>query len=345
MQTQELVNITKAILASNGVEEELRCAHILSDFLSQFSLDETGPNKARKHIESVVSGGVALSPLGAAVCVDDYLRTMRFIKASYHAINELQTRFPGQRINILYAGSGPYATILTPILPFFNEHEIGVTLLDINSYSLQAVESLLSSLELYNRIDATICDDAVTYKHASELPLHMVISETMFYALTREPQVAITLNLAPQIVENGILMPEQISIDLKQAFFAKELFWDLTDKNPEAKLEAYKPYEHEPIAIGNVFRIGKDHLFSETVKTSGRFESEWFQTPSDFTVRPDICLFTTVSLFGDIAINSSQSSITNPFCIQSIYNLKQGSSFRLIYNFEQIPSWTIEVKE
>jgi hypothetical protein len=346
MSKDELANITLNLLASDDEREELQCAHLLSAFLTQFSLDETDSNnKARKYTDTVVIGGVALSPSEAAVCIDDYLRTVRFIKGAYHAIKELQRRFPEQKINILYAGCGPYATILTPILPLFTAEEIGVTLLDISSYSIQSVQLLLTALGLDNRIDAVICGDATTYTHASSSPLHMAVSETMYHALVREPQVAITHNLVPQITPNGILVPEEIRIDLMQAFFAKERYWNIADNSCDTRTNFFIRYEYEPICLGKIFSIGKDHLFSEAERTSGLFKSGWFQTPSDFQNRPDLCLFTTVTVFKDICLHSSESFITNPFCVTSIYSLKQGSTFQLIYNFGQIPEWKFEAKE
>ena len=61
---------------------------------------------------------------------------------------------------------------------------------------------------------AYVCADATTYVWPPELPLHIVLVETMQRALEKEPQAAVSLNLAPQLCDGGILVPERISVDL-----------------------------------------------------------------------------------------------------------------------------------
>jgi hypothetical protein len=342
MQKELLSSISRQIIASSGIQDELQCADALASFLTQFSLKETDNNRGKKYTDTIVSGGIALSPSEAAICIDDYLRTVRFIKGTFNGIKELQNRFADQKINILYAGCGPFATILTPLLPLFRPEEIGLTLLDINEYSITSATSLLSALGLQEYIDHTVCSDATLYKYDPLTPLHLVVSETMYYALVREPQVAITLNLVPQLTPGGILVPEDISIDLVQTFFAKERCWKIADNTAEGSSELHTPYDHKPIIIDRLFSMNKDHLFSDTVKQYGRFETDWYPVPANFPERPDLCLFTTVTVFGDTQLHSSESFITNPYGVASIYSLNQNSNYKLTYDFKSIPTWKIE---
>src|SRR6185312_9777146 len=109
MYQKQLLVISKNIIASVSNKEEIQCAKQLSLFFAQFNLNETEISSQKK-METIVSGGVALSFTGAANCLDDYLRTVRFIKGTYFAIKELKEKFPDEKLNILYAGCGPYAT-------------------------------------------------------------------------------------------------------------------------------------------------------------------------------------------------------------------------------------------
>ena len=223
MYKKQLLNISHGIINSNCVEEELIHAKLLSDFFVNLIYNNK-ESLQQKTTETLIPGGIALSSADAAICLNDQLRTSRFIKGTYIAIKELLHRFPNQKINILYAGCGPYAPLLLPLLPFFNKEDIRVTLLDINAASIQSVKELMSILDLRDYIHDIIQTDAVKYKQPELHPLHLVITETMFHALIREPQVAITANLAPQITKNGILIPEEIKLDLVYTFFGKELY-------------------------------------------------------------------------------------------------------------------------
>ena len=217
----ELENITRDILNSYTVQDEIESVKRLSAFFSGIS---NAHLKNESTNEITLNGGIALSTAHAADCLDDYLRTARFIKGTYAAIKDVVNRFPGERINILYAGCGPYATILLPLLPLFSKDEISVTFLDINETSLVSVKSILTDLDLIGYAREIIKNDAITYEYDKALSLHMVVSETMFNALTREPQVAITANLAPQMVEGGILIPQAIGLEAICTFFVKERY-------------------------------------------------------------------------------------------------------------------------
>ena len=66
--------------------------------------------------DSLLKDGVAISPEAAAHCVHDTQRSVVFIRAAFAAIKAAQKRFTNGPIDILYAGCGPFATILLPLL-------------------------------------------------------------------------------------------------------------------------------------------------------------------------------------------------------------------------------------
>jgi hypothetical protein len=59
-----------------------------------------------------LSSGKAVSPTKAAHCLLEYRRTAVFLRGVYKAILQLKRDFPHERLHILYAGCGPYATLL-----------------------------------------------------------------------------------------------------------------------------------------------------------------------------------------------------------------------------------------
>jgi hypothetical protein len=344
MYREKLINISKCIIASKSSREEIQAAKDLSDFFSQFFLHEDEMPQQTKHTETIIPGGVALSPSDAAICLDDYLRTSRFIKASYLAIQELLLTFPNQKINILYAGCGPYATILMPLLPLLNKEDISIVLLDINAYSIQSANKLMKKLDLTDYSVQVLQANAITYKQPESKPLHLVITETMFRALIREPQVAITANLAPQLCSGGILIPEEIKLSMHYSSFAKEPYLKSVDKD-FLTLEANLPDYDEPAESNTLFSMNKNDNFSNKISHhTYQFESDSFELPKEFSNRPDICIYTNVRIFKGLTLNSAESYITNPYCVTSLFNLMNHTYFKLIYHFKDIPSWTYQLK-
>lgn len=342
MYKNHLLNITTGLLHSKSMKEEVKAVQALSEFFSRLTAHEDNHLQDLSDSETIVSGGLALSALDAAVCVDDYLRTARFIKGIYAALQELKKRFPSEKINILYAGCGPYATLITPLLPLLKKEEVKITLLEINEYAVQTVKELLLKLGFETAVAEIICCNALSYQQAASRPLHLLISETMFNALVREPQVAITAHLAPQLKKNGILIPEEISIDLAYTFFGKEPY--LNNKsdvlNPSHQTKR-RIKESERKKADTLFSMNKDNNFSELVlNNTFQFESKVYEAPKDSQDHPDICLFTRISIFKELALNTAESFITNPHCITAISNMAGCSYFKLIYDFGQMPNWT-----
>ena len=71
-----------------------------------------------------VQGGVALSPRHAKECLYDYIRTARFIKGVYKAINSAKEKFVDEVLEVVYAGCGPLATLIIPLLSYYDSKKI-----------------------------------------------------------------------------------------------------------------------------------------------------------------------------------------------------------------------------
>jgi hypothetical protein len=335
MYKQELTVIVQSIIASNTVDEHVKSAKELSDFYSKISSVEHSVSN-----ETLVKGGIALSSSGAADCVDDYLRTVFFIKGIYKALIKLCIDFPERSINILYAGCGPYATLILPLLPLFDKNRIKALLLDINAASIASVQHLLvvSGLDEYQL--QLIETDATTYTKPNDFTIDLAISETMHYALTSEPQVAITQNIVSQLPPHGILIPEEITIDLAYTFFDHEPAL----KNAKQEVKGHKqlqPYPHN-VFVDRLFTINKE-LFSSIIYNS-KIESKFYDLPANFENHPDICIFTEIKIFDNIELKTAESYITNPYCVVSLYSINDYSGIQLMYDFSEIPKWSYSLK-
>lgn len=339
----QLSALSQAVLGSMSVTEEIEAAKQLSFFLTQSYQHKT--NTIQKDNEVITSGGIALSSFDAALCLDDYIRTTRFLKGVYAAVQDLFQRFPEQKIHILYAGCGPYATLMLPLLPLFKSEQLEVILLDINAESVSSVNLLIDTLGLQDYQLTVMQADAIQYQKPASWPLHLLVTETMFHALIREPQVSITTNLAAQLEPEGILIPESIHIDLVYSFFGNEpylksdakVFYDMCFTGSVAYPQRY--------VVERLFTINKEREFLTLVdKSTHTVTSKYYDLPEEYSTFPDICLFTRINIYKNQMLDSAESYITNPYCVASIPNFMDDRTYRLVYHIDHVPKWILELK-
>ena len=320
--------ISQELLDSSTEEEEVAIAHTLAMQYQQLLKSSVITSAYADKVATHLDGGIALSSQHALDCLKDPLRTVRFIKATYYAILDSIDRFPNEKIELLYAGCGPAAPIIMPLLSLFGPRQLSITLLDINTTSIDSVSALINALGAQEFFRSILLEDAITYVHPPELPLHIVLSETMDKALTKEPQVRITQNLASQLSDDGIFIPESIDVYTEHSFYSKEPYFDI-----------YK----NVLELGSPFQsIDKQLLFSVTKNIQNEIEfkytSDVIETPVNFHETPDICIYARITIYGNQCLSKSKSLISNPICVTSLYNLK-GKSYKLCYTTKGIPHW------
>lgn len=273
-----LQNITKVFLSDQSEPGDLyTAAHALHDIFSKAAGIAAGNITDHSiHLPS----GTAVSPVRAAHCLLEFKRTAVFLRGIYKAIRKLQNAFKGERINILYAGCGPYGTLLTPLTAMFGADEIGIILMDINLDALRHVTQLYGQLGLNDYIIKTVQDDAATYRIDTACQIHLAISETMQNGLRSEPQVAVMLNLIPQLQPEALFIPEEITVSAVMLSAGEE-----TRSFMEA--DRLPPRHH----LGKVYTIGQLQA-SEHQETT-------FEIPENLTQFSDLCLLTDIRVFED----------------------------------------------
>ncbi len=328
-----LSDITKIVLDANSSNEQLRRAlDQFAKMCSAISNLEPDPSYTAWSDDTFLSQGVALNPRAAAYCIKDYQRSVAFIRGAYAAIKVLRQRAgSARRTKILYAGCGPFATLLLPLLHLFKPDELNVHLLDIHQQSLDSVSNLINSLGLSEYEIKLVQADACTYQTPDSFDL--IIVETMQKALEQEPQLAVTANLAHQLATNGLFIPEEISVELCLAHL-------------EDEKEAYEACGH--IDKERLLREGKRHQICNLIRLSASSAKALIdQTQNQATPEIDLgtttipsinqlnsyqpLLFTRITVFSEHTLDDYESSLTLPSRCMDLEPLEAKASFQGAY--------------
>lgn len=238
--TTELKNVINALLddaiPSYSLMPELK---MLEEILLSFSNIDLHFQGGLQTGETHTQEGLAVSPTVAAMCLNESARTTQFMRSLHRAIRDL--RHDRQPVKVLYAGTGPYALLALPSLLRYSADEVAFALLDIHQESLDSVKQIIQALGVEKSITNYDCADAIRYQ-IDNTP-DIIISETMNYALMKEPQVAIFRNLSMQAPE-ALLIPESVQVDIKLINMSKEHIMmpaDHTGDFPEPERDRIEP--------------------------------------------------------------------------------------------------------
>jgi len=262
--------------------------------------------------KSIPSTNAILTAI-AAHCLLEMKRTAVFLRGINKAIKLKISEAVGRPVRILYAGTGPYGTLVIPLLRLFKPEELIIDLLDINFDSLAALQKVTDALTLNRYIGEVYCADATTFVVTK--PYDIVISETMLACLKSEPQVAIMQNLVPQLTESCLFIPEEISID---AFLT----------NPKLETDRLfhsgtEPLPFERRLMENVFKVSKLNTMLSRKKLF---------VPCCITSFPVLKLFTTVKVFGNEILTGNDSSITMP---KQYFDFRKQSATEVVFWYVQ----------
>lgn len=223
-----MTTISEAVSSSESQAELARIARALADpARSLVSLiGETGQLRAlvERHTRLCMDGSVhmsvgtsflpsgkAISPIQAALCAREPLRTAAFIQGLAQAIRHAAV--PGRPVSVLYAGCGPFALLALPLMAVFTPQQVRFTLLEVHQDALDDARALIEELDYGAHVAGFVCADAATWRIAPEMQVDVIVSETMNTALGKEPQVSIMRNLLSQAPQ-ATLVPSAIAVHL-----------------------------------------------------------------------------------------------------------------------------------
>lgn len=263
----------------------------------------------------MLPSGKAISTAAAAHCLLEMMRTTVFLRGINKAISVKLSEANGKPISMLYAGTGPYATLVAPLLLLFNPSEIKVDLLDINQVSLSSAVKVLEQLGLGQFIGSVYLADAAIFK--VEKNYDVVISETMQAALKKEPQVAIMQNLIPQMKKDAIFIPEAITIEAALVSRGK---WNEETLMVESV---------QRISLGTILTVDRNHLDVEN-------DPKVVQVPNAIGECRQLNLYTTIRVFGRHVLDEGDCSLTLPLRIGGRERV-EGETITFWYEQGEVP--------
>lgn len=229
--------------------------------------------------------GLAVAIEHAAHCLKDIMRTTRFLRGIYLAIED-RAEAPST-VRILYAGCGPYSTLLTPLTSQFTSDQVQFTMMDINPEAMRSTQLLYEKLSLTDYLEDCRVADATSPDLSLQGDYDIIISETMAQALKVECQVPLTRNMVKYLGPNGTFIPQRISVDAHLCGYAKESH----------------PSEAPKVLVGNVYTLDFKKVPEEG------YQSKLIIPETSFT---DLVLYTSIQIYQSEVIQHHESGLTVP---------------------------------
>ena len=291
----------------------------------------------RDRLGTSLAVGSAISPLDAGRCLLDMRRTAVYVRGVYGAIQEAQQRFPGEVIHVLYAGCGPFAPLCLPLLPLLAGKAVHFTVLDVHARAIESVQAILAALRLEaGNVECLVCD-ATRYHNPDHRRLHVIVSEAMQRALEKEPQVAILMNLAPQLMEGGLMVPEMIAVDAVLTDLSQEPGGDNVVAEPSAS--ALKIWSGR-IPLGRILEVDRERACAwSAAGVSLHLPPARIAMPSVVPAQYSLVLTTTIRTFGVHLLRDYESGLTHPLMVNG---WRPGKEVEFTYRLGKQPGFHLE---
>ncbi len=315
---KQLLSVSKDILLEGDFHDALAPAITkYHQLLCEMVGIDPDSEQDRAHVET--EKGNAVGTFWAACCVKEIFRTQRFVKGLAQAIKDVQGK--GKKtVHVLYAGTGPFAALALPIMLTFQPTEVQFTLLEINKNSYEKLHNLLQKLDLLPYVKDLELVDATNYT-LKNCDVDIVLSETMNLALFREPQVSIMMNLAQQLKDSALYLPQEIKVALCKQEGGKGLMplKPLIQFNQSLIVELLKRAE-----------IGQEMF-------------EKIDVEVDLAQGDRLCYFTEIQIYKGMKLGLNESSLTILKLVKPAVPVGQ-SCLSIQYQIGKIPGFVIETE-
>jgi len=279
--------------------------------------------------ETVTAAGIAISPTMASMCLDDFARTVQFLRGTHAAITELDEKIDDRPVHVLYVGCGPWAPLAIPLMSVFTAAEVTFSLLDIHPESIDSVHSIINSLELFDRLTTLKTADAATCSIEGDATPDVILIEMMRAGLEAEPQVAVAMNLLHQ-APNVVLIPQEIRLELALVNSLREF---VTSPSSD---EVRTP-ERDRVEIGSIIVLTREGLGSRIDQQTRSIPAASLRIPEFDPVRYRPMILTTVHVYQEHLLKDYDSGITCPRPLHMREALTPGATVDFSYEMGTRP--------
>ncbi len=150
--------------------------------------------------------------------------------------------------------------------------------------------------------------------------LHILVIEAMQRALEKELQVALTFNLARQLPDGGVLIPEEVSLTASLADLSREFTLLPADHEESVPLENTR----RRIDLGSVL-----HLNARTEASDLR--PTVFKVPENIGSCNRLLILTKIRVFEEWVLDDYDSGLTVPAVVHEVGAIEPGDSLQLSY--------------
>lgn len=274
----------------------------------------------------VLASGKALSALEAARCLLDYQRTTVLLRAVDAAIR-MRLQQQARPVCLLYAGCGPFATLILPLLARYPAERLRVCLLDVHAQSLRCAEALCDAAGVADRLLPSLCGDAARLRLPHDLRADLLLAELMQRALAREPQLAVLANLLPQCAPDVALVPARIRVSAALADFAREFEPDV---------------QRLRIALGELMELSQPSLpgLIQRIANDG-IDCPAVEIPRAIPQGLSLILRTRIEASEVDVLDDYDSGLSYPLVLQALGALRGGERFTCRYRLGSDPGFDL----
>lgn len=267
--------------------------------------------------ESSLPGGWAISPVQAALCAREPLRTAAFIQGLAAAI---RARLADDKpVAVLYAGCGPFALLALPLMAIFSPRQVQFTVLEVHQAALAQARELIEELGYGAHVAAFVCTDAASWRIGTDARPDVIVSETMNTALGKEPQVAIMRNLFVQ-APYAALIPAAISVHVGAS----------GRDNAEPCVD-----------WGKVFEVNADNLLAWQAIESSCLPAASITLPAE--LGSGARLLTRIRVHGEIMLHDNDCSLNLPMHLPGRPRLHGAETLAFTYRLGSTPGLACEI--